>query len=187
MISFYDICHRLHLDVLRALALGLDMDEYYFESLSGEAWHTLRLLNYPPVAKELLEREGQARARAHSDYGSLTFVFQDDVGGLQVQNPHTENFIPAIPIPGTIVVNVGDLLARWSNDMFRSTVHRVVAPTNSNNESEVTPRRQSIAFFCNPNANTMVECLPDCVGTGAKYPPVRTEDYLVKRLTETFY
>lgn len=62
-----------------------------------------------------------------------------------------------------------------------STMHRVVSPTGADNGSELTPRRQSIAFFCNPNANTMVECLPGCVGEGAKYPIVRTEDYLVKR------
>lgn len=191
MLDFYETCHTLHMDVLRSVALGLGMDEGYFDPLADEAWHTLRLLNYPPVAKKLLEQEGQARAGAHSDYGSLTFVFQDDVGGLQVQDPHSGNYIPATPIPGTIVVNVGDLLARWSNDRFRSTMHRVVSPTRpsaatANTSLELTPRRQSVAFFCNPNADTMVECLPGCVGDGAKYEPVRTEDYLVKRLTETY-
>ncbi|KAF8320839.1 Clavaminate synthase-like protein [Clavulina sp. PMI_390] len=182
MLHFYDTCHTLHMDVLRAVALGLGMNEKYFDPLSDEAWHTLRLLNYPPVAKEILKREGQARAGAHSDYGSLTFVFQDDIGGLEVQNSSTMNYIPAVPIPGTIVVNVGDLLMRWSNDQFKSTMHRVVSPTGTDNENPLTPRRQSIAFFCNPNANTLVECLPGCVGEGAKYPPVRTEDYLVKSI-----
>jgi len=66
MINFYDVSHKLHLDVLRAVALGLDMDEHYFDPLSDQAWHTLRLLNYPPVVKQLLAREGQARAGAHS-------------------------------------------------------------------------------------------------------------------------
>lgn len=61
-------------------------------------------------------------------------------------------------------------------------MHRVLAPTSVNSDGELTPRRQSIAFFCNPNANTLVECLPACVGNGAKYPAVRSEDYLVKRL-----
>jgi len=119
MINFYDICHKLHLDVLRAAALGLGMDEHYFDSLNDQSWHTLRLLNYPPVARQFLAGDGQSRAGAHSDLGTITFVFQDDVGGLEVQNPHTQDYIPAVPIPGTIVVNVGDLLARWSNDMFR--------------------------------------------------------------------
>ena len=61
-------------------------------------------------------------------------------------------------------------------------MHRVLGPTGAGAASELTPRRQSIAFFCNPNANTLVECLPGCMGTGAKYPPVQSEDYLVKRL-----
>lgn len=66
MLNFYDICHDLHMDVLRAIALGLGMDEKYFDPLANEAWHTLRLLNYPPVSKKILQREGQARAGAHS-------------------------------------------------------------------------------------------------------------------------
>lgn len=66
MLDFYDVCHNLHMDVLRAVALGLEMDEKFFDPLADEAWHTLRLLNYPPVAKKLLQAEGQARAGAHS-------------------------------------------------------------------------------------------------------------------------
>ncbi|KAF8325168.1 Clavaminate synthase-like protein [Cantharellus anzutake] len=187
MLKFYDTCHTLHLDVLRSIAMGLGLNERFFDPLADQKCHTLRLLNYPPVSRKLLEKEGQARAGAHSDYGSITFVFQDDVGGLQVQNPHTKNFISATPIPGTIVVNVGDLLARWSNDIFRSTLHRVVSPTRSDAASGFTPRRQSIAFFCNPNWTTMVECLPGCEGlNGPKYPKVLTEDYLVQRLSQTY-
>jgi len=186
MLQFYDICHELHMDVLRAIALGLGFKENYFDPLADSKYHTMRLLNYPPVARELLAAEGQARAGAHSDYGSLTFVFQDEVGGLEVQNPHTENYIPATPIPGTIVVNVGDLLARWSNDLFRSTLHRVVSPTGTGSTDALTPKRQSIAYFCNPNADTIVECLPGCEGDGPKYPAVRTEDYIVGRLDATY-
>jgi len=66
MINFYDICHKLHVDVLRAVALGLGMDEHYFDSLNDQSWHTLRLLNYPPVARQFLAGEGRARAGAHS-------------------------------------------------------------------------------------------------------------------------
>ncbi|KAJ7939205.1 hypothetical protein B0H13DRAFT_1513085, partial [Mycena leptocephala] len=95
------------------------------------------------------------------DYGTLTLLFQDFVGGLEVRNPHTGVFVPATPIVRTIVVNVADLLARWSNDVLVSTFHRV----------EITPARQSIAFFCNPNFSAEIACLPNC-GTEAKYPPV---------------
>jgi isopenicillin N synthase-like dioxygenase len=89
--------------------------------------------------------------------------------------------------PGTIVVNAGDLLARWSNDVLRSTLHRVVAPPAkkiSDTES-ITPARQSIAFFCNPNAGTQISCLPNC-GPDAKYSPVTTEQYIVGRLSATY-
>ncbi|CAE6441104.1 unnamed protein product [Rhizoctonia solani] len=109
-------CHELHAEVMSSVALGLGLDERFFDKLIDEQYHNLRLLSYPPISREALLKEGQARAGAHSDYGTLTLLFQDQVGGLEVQNPHTKDFQPATPIPGTIVVNVGDLLARWSND-----------------------------------------------------------------------
>ena len=90
--------------------------------------------------------------------------------------------------PGTIVVNTGDLLARWSNDILRSTLHRVVAPpTESANADGMTPLRQSIAFFCNPNGGARISCLPNCHWPGyeAKYGPIMTEEYIVGRLAST--
>lgn len=104
--------------------------------------------------------------------------------------------------PDTIVVNVGDLMERWSNDIFKryalpdlsyvsipdhncllpSTRHRVLSPTIRLADNLTVPRRQSIAYFCNPNTETTVECIPACLDKekGAKYPPVKTEDYMVK-------
>lgn len=88
------------------------------------------------------------------------------------------------------MVNVGDLLARWSNDVLRSTLHRVVAPPAKKiNETEsISPPRQSIAFFCNPNFDANISCLPTCVEDGQKpkYPPVMTEEYIVGRLAATY-
>lgn len=152
----------------------------------------------------------QKKNSAHSDYGTITLLFQDSVGGLEVQDPSTHQFTPAPPIDDvchilfslrftplglknsyflrlkrnkTIVVNVGDLLSRWSNDLFKSTLHRVVLPQTSG-PGPLTPRRQSVAFFTNPNAGTLVEALP---GTGPpKYPPVQADAYLVKRLAATY-
>ncbi|KAG8759141.1 hypothetical protein FRC11_002467 [Ceratobasidium sp. 423] len=186
---------------MSSIALGLGLGERYFDNLINEQYHNLRLLSYPPISRDALLKEGQSRAGAHSDYGSLTLLFQDQVGGLEVQNPHTKQFQPATPIPGTIVVNVGDLLARWSNDRLRrqvkhslyisslsntselySTLHRVVAPPIGT--GPMTPARQSIAFFCNPNGGAEIACLPN---TGkAKYPPVQTEAYIVGRLKATY-
>lgn len=96
--SFFQTCHELHVDVMRSIAVGLELEENFFDERINEQYHNLRLLNYPSIKAELLRREGQARAGAHSDYGTLTFVFQDGVGGLQVQNPHTKQYHPATPI-----------------------------------------------------------------------------------------
>jgi isopenicillin N synthase-like dioxygenase len=85
-------------------------------------------------------------------------------------------------------VNAGDLLARWSNDILRSTLHRVVAPsTESASTDGMTPHRQSIAFFCRPNGGARISCLPNCHWPGyeAKYDPIATEEYIVGRLTST--
>ncbi|KAK0206702.1 Clavaminate synthase-like protein [Desarmillaria ectypa] len=187
MLNFFQTCHYLHVDIMRSIALGLDLDERYFDNKINDQNHNLRLLSYPPIQRKLLEGDGQARAGAHSDYGSLTLLFQDQVGGLEVQDPHTGVYYPATPIPGTIVINVGDLLSRWSNDILRSTLHRVVAPPAKQiNEGEaVTPVRQSIAYFSNPNFTTEISCLPNC-GKEAKYQPVNTEKYIVGRLAATY-
>ena len=96
-----------------------------------------------------------------------TWLCRDNVGGLEVQNPRTGDYIRATPIPDTIVVNVGDLLSRWSNDTVRSTLHRVVAPP-AQEATGMTPTRYSIAFFCNPNEGQLVECLPTCFDDGER-------------------
>ncbi|KAJ7597288.1 hypothetical protein C8J56DRAFT_919687 [Mycena floridula] len=182
MLKFYATCHELHTHVMRSIALGLDLGEEFFDDKVNQQSHNLRLLSYAAIKRSLLNGEGQARAGAHSDYGTITLLFQDSVGGLEVQNPQG-NFVAATPIPGTIVINVGDLLSRWSNDTLRSTLHRVVAPPFNGNEDQI-PARQSIAFFCNPNFDAEIACLPNC---GApKYPAVKTEDYIVGRLAATY-
>ncbi|KIY49432.1 Clavaminate synthase-like protein [Fistulina hepatica ATCC 64428] len=187
MLDFFQTCHELHAKVMSSIALGLDLQETFFDDKINEQCHNLRLLSYPPIKRAILDGEGQARAGAHSDYGTLTLLFQDQAGGLQVQDPHTGVYHAATPIPGTIVINVGDLLSRWSNDVLRSTLHRVVNPpaTSINEKEKFTPARQSIAFFSNPNFSADVSCLPNCGGV-PKYPPVNTEKYIVGRLSDTY-
>lgn len=189
MLQFFQTCNTLHLTLMRSIAFGLGLKEDFFDKLVDQQHHNLRLLSYPPMRTELLT-QGQTRAGAHSDYGTLTLLFQDAVGGLEVQSPLTQRFRPVRPIPGTIVVNTGDLLARWSNDTLRSTLHRVVAPSTAaiSGTQGLTPPRQSIAFFCNPNFDATIESLPACVGLNnpSKYPPITTEQYIVRRLAETY-
>jgi isopenicillin N synthase-like dioxygenase len=120
--------------------------------------------------------------------GSITLLFQDVRGGLQVRSPKG-TFVGATPIEGTIVVNAGDLLARWSNDTIKSTLHRVVEPPPKPEDADkdVYPPRYSIAYFCNPNYDRMIEAIPGTYeGTGRKYGDVTSGDYLIQRLTATY-
>ncbi|GAA5944423.1 isopenicillin N synthase family dioxygenase [Sporobolomyces koalae] len=179
--AFFEKCHLLHLEIMRALALAMGLGESYFDDKVSQKAHNLRLLNYPSIESRKIS-DGGNRAGAHSDYGTVTLLFQDMVGGLEVQDGRGE-FVPATPVPETVVVNIGDLLQRWSNDVLKSTIHRVVLPTGGA-DSIMTPRRNSIAYFSNPNLHQVIECLPN-TGT-PKYEPVETEEYLVRRLGETY-
>ncbi|GAA5931246.1 hypothetical protein JCM1841_000873 [Sporobolomyces salmonicolor] len=179
--AFFEKCHLLHVEIMRALALAMGLGEHFFDEKVNQKAHNLRLLNYPPIEREKIASGGN-RAGSHSDYGTVTLLFQDMVGGLEVQDKQG-SFVPASPVPETVVVNVGDLLQRWSNDVLKSTIHRVVLPAGGA-ESPMTPRRNSIAFFSNPNLHEMIACLPN-TGT-PKYDPVECEAYLVRRLGETY-
>ncbi|KAG8883056.1 hypothetical protein FRB97_007321 [Tulasnella sp. 331] len=191
-LDFFQTCHNLHARVMQSVALGLDLPQTFFDDKIQEQYHNMRLLNYPSVDTRLLKSEGQARAGAHSDYGTLTFVFQDSVGGLEVQNPHTKVFHAATPIPvGVTTLSEGEIfplphyLVKHGEVKILasrySTLHRVVAPPAY--DEPHTPARQSMAFFCNPNSGTVVSCLPSCLKDGekAQYAPVTTEDYIVGR------
>ena len=131
MTSFFWDMDKVAKVILRALAIGIGLDENYFMPFHSGNNNQLRLLHYPPVPAANLENESMARMPAHSDWGSITLSFQDDCGGLQVgiaelknvlaksmkvENPHQEgSFIAAPPLEDAIVLNIGDLLQRWSN------------------------------------------------------------------------
>ncbi|KIV94004.1 hypothetical protein PV10_05168 [Exophiala mesophila] len=193
MQKFFQTLQGLNMNVMRAIALGMGLDEYFFDSFSDDGDNTLRLLHYPPVKKSIWKQNpGQVRAGEHSDYGSITLLFQDSVGGLEVKSPKG-TWVRATPIPGTIVVNAGDLLSRWSNDTIRSTNHRVIQPPPKPEDVEdsdpdaVSPARYSIAYFCNPNFDRLIEALPGTYEeTGKKYEAINSGDYLVMRLAATY-
>ncbi|RCI11435.1 hypothetical protein L249_7169 [Ophiocordyceps polyrhachis-furcata BCC 54312] len=175
MMDFYDRCQLMNYQVMVAIAIGMGLGPNFFDNFFDACDHQLRLLHYPEVKADVF------RARSGQDYGSITLLFQDDRGGLQVKSP-TGSYVDATPIPGTIVVNAGDLLARWSNDTIKSTLHRVVEPPRR--EGDEYPPRYSIAFFGNPNFNTTIDTLP---GTflkqeDKKYEGVNTGEYIKRRL-----
>ncbi|KAH6998624.1 hypothetical protein BKA56DRAFT_608162 [Ilyonectria sp. MPI-CAGE-AT-0026] len=186
MLGFFDQCKELHVEVMRAIAVGMGLDEEFFDRYVDVGDNTLRLLHYPEIKSEIFKiNPGAVRAGEHSDYGSITLLFQDNRGGLQVRSPNGQ-FVDATPIEGTVVVNAGDLLARWSNDTIKSTIHRVVEPPRKTDQTY--PPRYSIAYFCNPNFESHIEALPGTFSTeqDKKYGGINSGDYLVQRLTATY-
>lgn len=176
MLELYDACSQLANQVLHAFALALHQPPSYFSRHHGRNY-TLRLLHYPPAASAL--KAGQVRAGAHSDYGCITLLFQDQVGGLEILSK-TGEWMAAPCIPGTVLVNIGDLMQRWTNHEFRSTVHRVVQPP----EPAGGRSRYSIAFFGHPNLETDITCLEDLPSghRPAAYPPINAADHILGQL-----
>ena len=189
MQEFFQCCKDVHKALMRGIAIGMGLEAGYFDGLVYKGDNTLRLLHYPAVAAGGFEEGRRVRAGAHSDYGSLTLLFQDQRGGLQVERPGGRNsWLDVTPKDGTIVVNAGDLLARWSNDLIRSTKHRVVEPPSRESHGGYPPR-YSVAYFCNPDFDQTIDILP---GTwegkegGKRYESVNSGDYLVQRLSATY-
>jgi isopenicillin N synthase-like dioxygenase len=163
--------------LLRAFALSLDIAPDYFIRHMDRPVSRAAAVWYPPQAPDLGDQ--QFGVSPHTDYGTLTLVQQDAVGGLQVRS-RDGDWVTAPPIEDALVVNVGDLLARWTNDRFVSTLHRVMVPPG---DAVGETRRLSIGFFVGPRYNATVECLPTCCGPDdpPKYAPVVVDDYRTAR------
>lgn len=169
---------ELGLKLLHPVSVAVGEDRRFFGRFFDPPSTNLRMLHYPPGPAA--RPEDVFGVHPHTDYGFLTILAQDDVGGLQVQRVDG-SWIQAPCIPGTFVVNVGDMLARWTNDEFNSTPHRVVSPS-------VSTDRYSMALFFDPNLDARIECLPRFAGADrpAKYEPVRYGDYYAMRLDSNF-
>jgi isopenicillin N synthase-like dioxygenase len=180
--SYYRVMDRLAIDLMRIFAMALGLPEGYFDSSVDRSISRLRVRNYPaPVTPP---EPGQLRAGAHSDYGSLTILKTEDrPGGLQVRSA-AGAWLDVPHLPGTFVVNIGDMLARWTNDRWVSTLHRVVNPPA---DKAAESRRQSVVFFQNPNYDAPVACLPGCAEPGAapKYPPTTAGGHLREKFLST--
>ena len=169
-LAYFEAVHRLGIDLHRAIALDLGLEEHYFAPFLDEPLATLRMLRYPAG-----DPKGDGiGAGEHTDYGSITVLMSDGEPGLQVK-PRGKDWIDVPAAEDAFIINIADCLMRWTNDIYVSTPHRVLIPKN--------PRR-SLAFFLDPNPDAVIEALP---GTGeAKYPPVTGADYLKLRLDATY-
>ncbi|CAD6585151.1 MAG: hypothetical protein ASARMPRED_002026 [Alectoria sarmentosa] len=187
MMTFYWKLDKAAHRILEAVSLALGLTEaekgYLFELHSGHN-NQLRLLHYPPIPTEKLRKQVVARMPAHCDWSSFTMLFQDDCGGLEFEDPNnTGSFVPAAPTTGALALNIGDMLQRFSNDVFPSASHRVTLPpraASANHMHEtVTRQRFSIPYFVAPDADKTVSCFSSCVSDEhpVKFEPVSFAEY----------
>lgn len=164
--------------VLRALALYIGLDENYFDHWASNGNSILRAIHYPPIVDE---PKGAVRAGAHGDINLITLLMGASSGGLQVLRKDGE-WIDAIPQDDELVINVGDMLERHTNNKLRSTIHRVINPPR---EQWHTPR-YSIPFFMHPRSDMKLDCLPQCIDEkhSKAYEDITAGEFLHERLVD---
>lgn len=163
--------------LMALMALGLGLPGDHFEAFLKNPMTILRLLHYPPQpASAAAEQMG---CGAHTDWGGITLLAQDDAGGLQVRDAD-ERWIDAHPLPGAFVVNLGDLMQRWTNDRYRSTLHRVINATSGRD-------RYSIPFFFDIDYHAEVVALPGTFDADdpPRYPPISAGGHIIEMYEKT--
>jgi isopenicillin N synthase-like dioxygenase len=172
--AYQKVALRVGARLLSAVAVGLGAEPGFFAARMTDPQCRLRLLHYPRAQPEP-DGSLPVPTQSHTDYGAITLLATDGVPGLEVK-PIDQPWTPVDAPPGSLVINLGDMLARWSNDTYRSTPHRVVGPVDRD--------RISIPFFVNPNPETVVECIPTCVTSDhpCRYEPVSAGAFLASRI-----
>jgi isopenicillin N synthase-like dioxygenase len=179
--EYHTVLKALATRMMQVFALALDLDESYFDNKVDRTGAHMRLNKYP--AQNTPPKPGQLRSGAHTDYGTLTILYGEDTpGGLQVMGPGGD-WIDIHPAPGTFIVNIGDSMARWTNDRWVSTLHRVVNPPRDHSASE----RLSVAFFHATNYDAEIKCLESCQipGEPPKYEPTYYAAYYIDKLMKS--
>jgi isopenicillin N synthase-like dioxygenase len=184
--AYYSAMSDLVARIMTVFAEALQLPSSFFDSRIDRHASALRVLNYPALSEP--PEPGQLRAGAHTDYGTLTILLAEAPEGLEVLVPTgAGDRWRAVPVvAGSLIVNLGDAMARWTNDRWRSTLHRVVTPHAA---IAATSRRQSIAFFHNANWDAVIECIPSCLAEGEspRYAPVTAGDHLMSKFRSTQY
>lgn len=174
----YRMLEKTGIYVLRALALYIGVDEFYFDHWASNGNSILRPIHYPPITKE---PEGAVRAGAHGDINLITLLMGASSGGLQVLRKDGQ-WIDAIPEEDELVINVGDMLERHTNNKLRSTIHRVVNPPKEQWDSP----RFSIPFFMHPRGDMDLSCMDLCIDEQhpKSFDDIMAGDFLIQRLIE---
>ena len=177
VLTYDTALRRFCLRLLRPIALALGLPPNALAPCFPQPTTFLRLLHYPPQPPDA--PEDAFGSAPHTDYGFITILAQDNAGGLQVR-PRDGDWIAAPPIPGSFVVNVADMLARWTNDRWQSTPHRVKNLSGGD--------RYSCPYFFDMDLDCTVTCLPTChdAANPPRHPPVRYGDYLLERLDRNY-
>jgi isopenicillin N synthase-like dioxygenase len=177
MTTYIEEMKRISAVVMRGLALSLDLPEDYFDEFCTMPIQTLRLLHYPPQPAN--PAPGEKGCGAHTDWGGITLLLQDNAGGLQVLAADG-SWISAPPLAGTFIVNIGDLFARWTNNLYRSTVHRVINVSGRD--------RYSVPFFLDGPSDHLVSCIPTCLpeGEAPHFPDITVRGHLEEMVRRTY-
>jgi isopenicillin N synthase-like dioxygenase len=170
--------HRLGLSLMRLSALALDLPEHYFDPFYDRMTTHLRFAYYPAQTEAPLPN--QSRYGAHTDYSGYTMLLQDDAGGLQAMLPDG-SWADVRPVRGGLVINSGDLIARWTNDRWKSDFHRVINPPP---QEWRRTSRLSVVLFTGPNYDAVISCLPGCASTSAppRYQPTTCWDHVMEKI-----
>jgi isopenicillin N synthase-like dioxygenase len=179
--DLYRALENLAATLMRIFALGLDLPENYFDDKIDHHFSVLGSNHYPPLTEPPLP--GQLRTGAHTDFGSLTILCPTaGPGGLQVHRTDGA-WIDVQRVPDTFIVNLGDTMARWTNDRWKSTLHRVANPPD---DAAAMSRRQSIAFFCHPNSDTEIRCIESCAGPDRSplYSPILAGEHMRMKMVK---
>jgi isopenicillin N synthase-like dioxygenase len=178
--AYYDAVAELARTVTRIFAVALDMPEDFFVQRCRHPIEVMRMIRYERQPGSPDPVEGQQRMGAHTDYGIVTVLHADKVAGLEIVGPDGE-WWPVLPADGAYIINLGDLLAEWTNDHWRSTIHRVSPPPA---QVEGPALRRSTAFFLDGDYDMVVECLPSCCSQDdpPKYAPITGGDHLLEKL-----
>lgn len=183
MQSYYLQTNQLAQDLLGLIALALGLERNWFDAKVNRSMASLALNHYPAQTEPALP--GQLRAGPHTDYGTLTIVAPTAApGGLQIRTKDGQWQNVSVE-PGTFVVNIGDMMAQWTNDRWVSTVHRVANPSPG---QALSSRRLSLVFFHQPNPDALIDCISTCVNAtqGKKYEPVNAGDYINAKIKRHF-